>query len=351
MRATRILLRAFFALTLAAVSARAQTIDSLLRSLPAYQPEQDVAGLIRTWGHGSWDRDFMGELVKSWEEGFRKYHPRVRFDTNLRGTASAIGGLYTGAADIALMGREIWPVEIDAYQQVFPYKPFEVSVITGSLDVRNHDFALVIFVHKDNPLSKLTLAQVDAIFGADHRRGPRNIRTWGELGLTGEWADQPISVYGFGISRGFSQFFEDAVMGGSRKWNCAVREFSDLRRSDGSLVDAGQQIVDALVKDRYGMALSSLLYKNPLAKPVALAPQDGGPYYEATQETVIQRKYPLTRTISIFIPRAPGQPIDPTVKEYLRYLLSREGQEAVVRDGGYLPLNPDVVRQERSKIE
>jgi phosphate transport system substrate-binding protein len=140
-------------------------------------------------------------------------------------------------------------------------------------------------------------------------------------------------------------------MGGSLKWNCDMQEFSDVRKPDGSLTDAGQRIVDAVAKDRYGIAYSGLPYKNPLAKPVALAPQDGGLYFEPTKENVIERKYPLTRTISIFINRAPGTSIDPKVKEFLRYILSREGQEAVVRDGGYLPLNGDIVREERRKLE
>jgi phosphate transport system substrate-binding protein len=329
------------------VSAHAEEIDTF----PAYRAEQQVTGVIRTWGHGSLEQDFIGGLVRTWETGFRKHQPGISFDTTLRGDASAIGGLYTGSADIALMERGPTAIELDAYQPIFKHDPFEISVATGSLDVPNHCTALVVFVNQANPLAKLTLTQLDAIIGADHRRGSKNIRTWGELGLTGEWADKPINTYVSSIAQDASQFLEKAVMGGSQKWTGNLRELSDMRRPGGAIAEAGQRIVDALTTDRYGIAVSSLLYKNPRVKPLALAPTDGGPYYEATRETVAQRTYPLARTVSVFINRAPGQPIDPKVKEYLRYILSKEGQDDIARDGGYFPLRPDVAQQEWKKLK
>jgi phosphate transport system substrate-binding protein len=316
-----------------------------------YQPQQAVSGLIRTWGHGSRQEDFIGGLVRSWQDGFARHQPGVRFEATLRGDATAIGGLYTGAADIVLMERPPLGIELDGYLPVMGHDPFEVSVATGSLDVANHNFAGVIFVHKDNPISKLSLQELDAIFGADHRRGSKNIRTWGELGLQGEWADAPIKLYVFGISQDVSQFFERAVMAGSQKWAGNLVEFSDRRTANGALVEAGRQITDALAKDRFGIGLSGLLYRNAQVRPVALAAMSDGPFYEANRETVRMRTYPLTRTVSAFIDRAPGQPIDPKLKEYLIYILSSEGQQAIARDGGYLPLTPDVARREREKLQ
>jgi phosphate transport system substrate-binding protein len=336
-----------FALTVAS----GQELKELLASSPAYRPEQHVSGMIRIWGHGNRSRDFVGDLVNSWEEGFRKYQPEVTFETELRGNASAIGGLYTGAADVAFLGREIWPIEADGYEQGLGYKPFQVSAATGSLEDRYHDFALAIFVHSDNPLSKLTLAQLDAIFGADHKRGPKNIRAWGELGMTGEWTNKPINLYGYEIDRDFSQFFEQAVLAGSRKWNCNFREIADQRNPDGSVTDAGRRILDALTKDRYGMAFSSLAYKDSMIKAIALAREEGGAYYSVTKEAVIKQKYPLTRTPYMFVNRPPGQPVDPKVKEFLRYVLSREGQELVIRDGGYLPLSSEALRKQLEKLQ
>jgi phosphate transport system substrate-binding protein len=331
----------------AVISGRAQTLDHFQK----YQPAQTVTGTLRLWGHGSPDTDFMGKLVRSWEEGFRSYHPGIKFDNRMYGTASAMGALYTGEADLAILGREIWPNEVSAFERVFHYDPLGVDITTGSLDIRNMDFALNIFVHKDNPLSRLSLTQVDAIFGNEHRRGPKNIRKWGELGLTGEWKDKPIHVYGFPTSRGFAVFFQLAVLNDSHKWNCDLKEFFDLKQPDGKSFDGGQRILDALKNDPYGIAYSNLRYMNPQVKPLALASSDGGPYYEATKENLIQRNYPLTRFITTFINRAPGKPVDPKVKEFLSYILSRDGQEAIVRDGNYLPLSEDSIRAQLRKLE
>ena len=331
----------------AVISGRAQALDHF----PKYQPAHTVTGTLRLWGHGSPDNDFMGKLVRSWEEGFRSYHPDIKFDNRMYGTASAMGGLYTGVGDLAILGREIWPNEVSAFERVFHYDPLGIDITTGSLDIRNMDFALNVFVPKDNPLSKLNLTQVDAIFGSEHRRGPQNIRTWGELGLAGEWKDKPINVYGFPTSRGFAVFFQSAVLNDSHKWNCDLKEFDHVRQPDGKLLDGGQRILDALKNDPYGIAYSNLRYMNPQVKPLALAAGNGGPYYEATKENLMQRNYPLTRFITTFINRAPGKPVDPKVKEFLRYILSRDGQETIVRDGNYLPLSEDSIREQLRKLE
>ena len=329
---------------------RAQSRSEPVPALPVYAPTQQVAGQIRIWGHGGRGKDFDGALVQSWEEEFQKYQPGVEFENHLRGNASAIGALYTGAADIALMGREIWPTEVDGFEQVLGHKPASVAVMTGSVDVRNHNFALVIFVHKDNPLARLTLAQIDAIFGADHRRSSENLRTWAELGLGGEWADKPIHPYGYELRRDFSYFFEQAALEGSKKWSCDLKEIADGQTSAG-VVDAGQRILDELAKDRYGIAISSLSYENAETKALPLAGSGGGEYYAASRETVMRRQYPLTRTPFIYFDRAPGQSLDPKIREFIRYMLSRQGQAQVLRDGRYLPLLPEFVEEGRKTLQ
>ena len=316
-------LAAILALACAAASALAQ---------------ESLDGVIRTWGHGSRTQDFIGALARSWENGFRKSHPGVRFETTLRGNLTAIGGLYTGAADIGLMDRAMLAIELDGFQQVFGYDPLEITIATGSLDVRNHAPALAIFVHKDNPLDRLTLAQADAIFGADRRRGLATIRSWGELGLTGEWAAKPIDPYGFATVSDEAYFFERAVLGGSHKWSGRFRELPEAK------------ILDALARDRNGIAISTMAHKNPRVKAVALGESTNGPFHEATLATVAARQYPLTRTLSAFVNRAPGKPLDPKVREYLRYILGDEGQRDIASAGGYLPLKPEVAREESKKI-
>jgi phosphate transport system substrate-binding protein len=319
--------------------------------LPAYRPGQRVSGVISVWGHGSFKHDFMGHLVKSWEDGFARYQPGVKFDYRMYGTASSIGALYAGAGDIAIRGEEINPFEIAAFEQVLHYPPLAIEIATGSLDVRNMNFAQIFFVHTDNPISQLTMVQLDAIFGYEHRRGDRPIRTWGQLGLKGEWADRPIHLYGWRIDDDFSAFLQIALLGGSHRWNCDLKEFAHIVRPDGSTYDSGQQILDALAQDRYGIAVSNLRYRNAQVKPLALAVRNGETHYEATKDNLIYRKYPLTRIVPAYINRSPGKPADPRVREFLRYILSREGQLDIVRDGGYLPLSKESALEQFKKLE
>ncbi len=324
----------------------------VLRSLEPYGPLHQVAGTIRLWGHGSMKKDFMGNLIRAWENGFSKSQPEVKYDYRMYGTASAIGALYERVGDVAILGEEINPMADAAFERKMRYPPLGIEIATGSLNVKNFEYAQVFFVHKDNPLSKLTLAQLDAIFGSEHRRGLANIRTWGQLGLTGEWADKPIHPYGWLMSESFCLYLEHALLNGSHRWNNDTKEFVTITRPDKSTYDDGQQILDALSSDRYGIAVSSLFYLKPglQVKPLALAAQKGGPYYLATKETLIQRNYPLTRLIPAFINRPPGQPVDPTVKEFLRYILSRDGQADIVRSGGYLPLNKQAIEEQLRKL-
>ena len=333
----------FLAAALAAARGHAQGLDLL----PQYRPGPTVSGTLRIWGD-----DRIGTVLKYWQEGFRRHHPDVRFETRLMGTGTAMAGLYTGVADLALMGRASTPKEVMAFEWVLRYKPLSIEVMTGSLNVPGHSYALVVFVHRDNPISKVTLAQLDAIFGCEHLRSLSNIRAWSQLGLKGEWVDRPINAYGFDAETGTGSFFQQVVLNDSRKWNWdRVKEFKDTQTPDGSVYDSGQRIVDALTVDRYGIGVSNWRYTNPQVKPIALASQDGGPYYEATRENLIERKYPLTRAIRCYVNRAPDQPVDPKVKEFLRYILSRDGMAAVVRDSSYLPLTEGLIREQLHKLE
>ena len=205
----------------AAVAPEVRFVDAL----PLYAPAEKVAGTIRLWGHGSPKHDFMGRLMDAWIAGFAKYQPNVKFENHMYGTASAIGALYCGAGDIAILGEEISPAAATAFEREKHYVPTGIQIATGSLDVNYFDYAHMIFVHRDNPLKGLTLAQLDAVFGAEHRRGPRNIRTWGELGLAGEWTDRHIQPYGWQVDVDFALFFREAVLENSHRWNTDLREF------------------------------------------------------------------------------------------------------------------------------
>ncbi len=293
----------------------------------------------------------MQVLMNYWQSGFMKHHPGIRFKMNLLGTGTAMAGLYTGVADIALMGRESTAKEVQAFEWVFKYKPLGVEVATGSLDVPGKSFAVTVFVHRDNPIERLTLTELDAIFGSEHLRGGGIIRSWGDLGLNGEWKNKPITTYGYDLETRTALFLKRSVLNGSDKWNCELREFADLRAPDGSSIDAGSSILKALAGDRLGIAFSNLAFRNTQVKPLALATIVSGPYHQATKENLIKRAYPLTRAAFIYVNRAPDQPLNPTVKEFLRYVLSDEGQKDVMREGDFLPLSEQVRREQLKQLE
>jgi phosphate transport system substrate-binding protein len=324
-----------------------------LNGLPHYQPQQVVSGTIRLWGHGAPVLDFMGMLVKSWEEGFAKYQPGVKFEYDMYGTASAMGALYTGKGDIAILGQEIYPFETKAFEQVKHYPPLGIEIATGSVDVRNFDFAIGVFVNKNNPLSQMILDQIDKVFAWHEGGKTANIETWGQLGLKGEWANKPIHLYGWYEADIFSTFVEHAALNDSHQWRCGMKQYAHIHQADGTIYDSGQQILDDLSNDPYGMALSNVRYlkEGDAVKPLALARTAAGPYYAATKDTLIDRQYPLGRIIPAEIDRVPGQPVDPKVKEFLRYILSREGQEDIVRNGKYLPMQPAAAERERERLD
>ncbi len=320
-----------------------------LQQIEPYEPREQVVGTIRLWGHGAPTLDFMGMLVKLWEDGFHKFQPGVTFEYDMYGTASAMGALYTGSGDIAILGQEIYPFETATFHKVMGYDPTQIEIATGSVDVRNFDFALGVFVNQDNPLQHLTLEQINRIFA--YQDAPEaNITTWGQLGLTGEWSDKPIHLYGWTEADIFSTFIERTALHGSHRWRCGMKQYAHIHRPDGTIYDSGQQIMDALAQDRYGIGLSNVRYPHPAARELALGRSDSGPFYAANKETVIHREYPLTRIIPAEIARKPGTSINPAVREFLRYLLSREGQQDIVTNGKYLPLDPAVARREAEKL-
>ncbi len=316
-------------------------------ALPAYEPGAAIAGTLRIWGD-----EYMSAVVKYWAEGFKKYHPQIKVEAQLLGTATAMPSLYLGAGDLALFGRETNVTDNDGFLHNMQYRPLQLELMNGSLDVPGKSYALAIFVHKDNPLSQLTLPQLDAIFGCEHLRGLANIRTWGQLGLDGDWKDKPIHLYGYNVETGTGMFFLHTVLLDSRKmyWD-QLKEFKDIKNPDGSKYESGQQIIDVMQNDRYGIAVSSVRYANPEVKAIALAAKEGSPYYQATREAIVSRQYPLSRQTYAFVNRPPGMPVDPKVKEFLRYVLSREGQEDVSRDHGYLPLSNEILAEQLKKLE
>ena len=249
--------------------------------------------------------------------------------------------------------------EIQAFEWIHRYKPAQIEIMTGSLDHAGKSPALVLFVHRDNPLATLTLAQLDAIFGTEHRLAPADIRTWGQLGLTGEWADQPIQTYGHAPS-GTTRFFQLRVLHNSDKWNPNYRGYVEtgskmIDDDDKTDQHGGVQhmLREELMKNKYGIAWTIVPQagKVPGLKPLALAVKEGGPYVGPSPASFQDRTYPLVRNLYFYLNRKPGTPVEPKLKEFLLYILSREGQEAIVANGNYLPLPAAVAARERAKLD
>lgn len=302
-----------------------------------YHPEREVSGTIRVWGSLP-----DGWLIEHLEAGFRRFQPRVTFSETLHGPESTFAGVYTGVADLAFMAREMRiPMESMAFEWVHHYKTFEVEIANGGLGSQRPGVSLAVFVHKTNPLQRLTLKQLDGIFGAEHRRGGRNMRHWGDLPGEDGWKDRPIHVYGPPLDDVATLFIRTRVLQDSHKWNPSYREIA-----------AGWGAVLASVaRDPDGIAFAPPVPGNDHAKAVELASEDGGAFYPLTPMTVAARTYPLTRVISVALDRKPGEPLDPKLREFLRYILSRDGQQAVASDGVYVPLSPESAQRQMQRLD
>ncbi|MHB8812736.1 MAG: PstS family phosphate ABC transporter substrate-binding protein [Steroidobacteraceae bacterium] len=306
--------------------------------LPAYRPRAQVSGTIRVWGSPD-----DGWLIEELEAGFRKYQPAVRFEDTLHGPESTFAGVYMDVADVAFMAREIRvPLETMGFEWVHHYPPFEVAIANAGLGAGTERPAadLAFFVNKANPLSCLTLRQLDDTFGADHRRGGANIRRWGDLGLGGGWTAREIHVYGPAPDSISSVYVRRAVLAGSRKWNPGYR----------SVAGGWSEVLENVARDPDGIAFAPPLPGNLGTKALRLAASERSPCYALSAQTAEARTYPLLRTVDVALDRAPGVAIEPRVKEFLRFTLSREGQRIVVRDGAYLPLSVASAREQRERL-
>lgn len=335
------------AMLICACGTAANSQQDPLSGLPEYRPNAVEGGIICSWGHV-----FVKKVMDSWEREFQKYHPDITFSDNLVSSAAATGALFTKTAEIGVVGREIRPMEVAGYTRVMKHKPSALEVMTGSFANADKSVALGIFVQKDNPLQRITFAQLDAIFGSEHKTGEKvNLRTWGQLGLTGNWANRPISVYAGELDAAPAFYFSQRVMLGSMLWNESLHHFDDANRPDGTVYEAQQQIVDALARDPGGIAISGAGVRNLNVKLVAISESDSGPYVEPTLATVQDRSYPLSRSVWFYTNQAPEHPLDPRVREFLLFILSRQGQALVHQEGEYFPLTPELDAAQIRKLQ
>jgi phosphate transport system substrate-binding protein len=295
--------------------------------LPVYQAPP---GLRLDATLNSVGSDTMNNLMSLWAESFKKLHPGVKLQVEGKGSATAPPALTAGVAQLGPMSRDMKSDEIDAFEKKHGYKPLRIRV---ALD------ALAIWVNKDNPIESLSLTQADAIFSKTRKRAhPRDVTTWGDLGLTGEWAAKPISAFGRNSASGTYGFFKEHVL--------SKGDFKDtVKEQPGS-----SSVAQGIAEDRFAIGYSGIGYRTPNVRAVALKTSGSSEAFEGTLENVLTGDYPLARYLNLYVNRAPGQPLDPTVKEFVAFILSRQGQEVVEKDG-YFPLPADVVARELALVD
>lgn len=296
---------------------------------PALPPYAKVAGVTGTLN--SVGSDSLNNLMTFWVEGFRNKYPNVKIQVEGKGSSTAPPALIEGTAQIGPMSREMKSEELDQFEKKYGYKPTRISVAIDTLGV---------FVHKNNPIKSLTLGQIDGIFSKTRRSGAKEIRTWGELGLTGEWAARPVSLYGRNSASGtYGYFKEHALQKG---------DFKDtVKEQPGS-----SSVVQSVGTDKFAIGYSGIGYKTSevRAVPIADEKKNGGQPFEANYANALAGKYPMARFLYIYVNKDPKKALDPLVAQFMTYILSREGQEIVVKDG-YFPMTPALEQQERAKLK
>ena len=292
--------------------------------LPAYQQAQGVSGNIKSVGS-----DTMNNLMTLWSEGFRTRYPNVQIEVEGKGSSTAPPALTEGSATFGPMSRDMKAAELDEFEKSYGYKP---TAVPGSIDM------LAVYVHKDNPIQGLTLQQVDAIFSKTRKGGlEREIATWGELGLTGAWAQAPISLYGRNSASGtYGYFKEKALFNG---------DFRDtVKEQPGSA-----SVVHGVSTDKYGIGYSGIGYKTADVRAVPLAVDAGSAFVAASPENAYTGDYPLARFLWLYLNYAPNSELEPLRAEFLKYVFSREGQLDVVKDG-YYPVTAAIANTYLAKV-
>ena len=312
----------FFIFKWQMVNAQVVKVDE---RIPKYKKTIGISGNANSIGS-----DTMNNLMALWLEEFKKYYPMVNIQIEGKGSSTAPPALIEGTAQFGPMSRKMKAKEVDAFESKYGFKP---TTIRTSLD------ALAVFVQKDNPLDCLDLEQLDAIFSKTRKRNyPEDITTWGQLGLTGEWANKPISIYGRNSASGTYGFFKDHVLDKG--------DYKDtVKEQPGSA-----SVVQGITEDKYGIGYSGIGYKTSGVKVLKLSEKKGSTCYDGEYDNVISGKYPLSRYLYINIVKYPNKPLDPMVKEFLKFVLSYEGQQVVIKDG-YLPLPYEIIEEELKKLD
>ena len=321
MRTTTVL--AALAMVLTGGTAVAEQIK-LDPELARYKTVSGVSGNVSSVGS-----DTLNNLMTHWAESFQKFYPNAKVQIEGKGSSTAPPALISGTAQLGPMSREMKGTELDAFEKKYGYKP---TPIRTSVD------ALAVFVNKDNPIKCLSFRQVDGMFSKSRRQGGEDIRTWGQLGLTGEWASKPISLYGRNSASGTYGFFKEHALKNG--------DFKDtVKEQPGSAA-----VVQGATVDRFAVGYSGIGYATAGVRAVPLTDKDGSKCVEATADNSYSGTYPLARFLYVYVNKAPGRPLDPLTREFVKLIVAREGQEGVLKDG-YFPIPATIAKEELSKIQ
>lgn len=305
-----------------AFAATASAID-LDPDLPSYRVVSGVSGNLKAVGS-----DTLNNLMTLWSEAFRAKYPSVKIAVEGKGSSTAPPALIEGTAQFGPMSREMKPKEIDDFEKKFGYKPSLIRVAVDSL---------AVFVHKDNPIKCLTLKQLDAIFSKTRRGGDlKEIKRWGDVGLTGEWAGKPISLYGRNSASGTYGFFKEAAL--------FQGDFKDTVKE----LPGSSAVVQGVASDKSAIGYSGIGYKTADAKTVPLAVQEGK-CFEADAETAYAGDYPLARFLYIYFNKKPKERLDPLTTEFIKYIFSKEGQQIVIKDG-FFPVSKALADEDLKRL-
>jgi len=315
-------LTALTAAALTAVSTAALAV-SLDPKLPDYKPVSGVSGNLKSIGS-----DTLNNLMTLWSEGFKSSYPNVKLEIEGKGSSTAPPALIAGTAQFGPMSRPMKKQEIDEFEKKYGYKPM---AIRSAVD------ALAVFVHKDNPIKCLSLPQVDAIFSKTRKGGEaKQAATWGDLGLTGEWAAKPISLYGRNSASGTYGYFKEVALFNG--------DYSDsVKEQPGS-----STVVQGIASDKFAMGYSGIGYKTADVRVVPLATKSGGKCFEGNDENAYSGDYPLARFLYIYVNKNPNQALDPVRGEFIKYVYSKLGQNVVIKDG-FFPI-PAAIAEDDLKM-
>jgi phosphate transport system substrate-binding protein len=310
-------------------------------ALPAYVPRAapELSGSFRAAAS-----DILPALARGWIAAFRNRYPRVHIELSPP-YAGSLGAreLIAGKLDLVFVSRELRPDDVAGFQAKFGYPPLSVPVSGGSY--RHFGFldAVGFFVNEDNPLERIGFEQLDAILSRTHYRSATAITTWGQLGLTGDWADKPIHVYAVRPWNGFEEFVRERVLsldGRRGEW-----------REDLHFDEVVFPLVERVAQDRYGLGYSGLAYVDAPVKMLPLAARAGDAYVPPSYESVALATYPLSRLIYLNLNKRPGVALQPALEEFLRFILSRDGQRVVRREAIFLPLRASQAQASRALLQ